>query len=191
VVVASSAPVPGVLDVGTWPSGTDELSESVAADLTAAGFSSRADPDVMAAKYGKLLTNLANAADTVCGANDAAFAEIAAAARAEGEACLTAAGIPVRPDEDDRVRRDGLITESAVGGQQRRGSSMWQSLQRGSGRTEAEYLNGEIIAIGAAHGVPTPVNSELLRVVTAMGVAGEPPASRDGGGVLAAVRTAT
>lgn len=186
VVVASSAPVPGVLDVGTYPAGTDELSETIASDLTAAGFASRADQDVMDAKYGKLLTNLANAADAICGADDPAFAEIAAAARAEGAACLATAGIPVRPDEDDRVRRDGLITESAVGGQGRRGSSMWQSLQRGTGRTEAEHLNGEIVAIGAEHGVPTPVNAELVRVATEMATAGEPPASRSGSDLLAA-----
>ena len=186
VVVATSAPVPGVLDIGTYPSGTDELSRTIAADLTAAGFSSRADPDVMDAKYGKLLTNLANAADAICGADDPAFAEIAAAARAEGESCLVKAGIAVRPDEDDRVRRDGLITESAVGGRERRGSSMWQSLRRGTRRTEAEYLNGEIVAIGVVHGISTPVNSELLRVVTEMGDTGEPPASRSGAELLAA-----
>jgi 2-dehydropantoate 2-reductase len=187
VVVASSAPVVGVLDVGTYPTGTDALCDAVAADLDAAGFAARADPAVMDAKYGKLLTNLANAADAICGADDPAFDAIAAAARAEGEACLAAAGIAVRPDEDDRVRREGLITESPVGGHERRGSSMWQSLRRGTGRTEAEYLNGEIVALGAAHGVPTPVNAELLRVVTEMGAAGEPPASRSGAELLAAV----
>ena len=187
VVVASSLPVPGVLDVGTYPTGTDALSRTIAADLTAAGFSARADPAVMDAKYGKLLTNLANAADAICGADDPAFAGIAAAARAEGEACLAAAGIPVRADEDEQVRRAGLITESPVAGRERRGSSMWQSLRRGTRRTEAEYLNGEIIAIGAVHGLPTPVNSELLRVVTEMGEAGEPPASRSGADVLATV----
>ncbi len=187
VVVASSTPVPGVLDVGTYPSGTDDLSEAIAADTGAAGFASRADPAVMDAKYGKLLTNLANSADAICGGDDPAFAEIAAAARAEGEACLTAAGIAVRPDEDGRVRLDGLITESPVGGHERGGSSMWQSLRRGTGRTEAEFLNGEIVALGAAHGVPTPVNVTLLRVVTEMGAAGEPPASRDGAALLAAV----
>ncbi|TCK27761.1 ketopantoate reductase family protein [Pseudonocardia endophytica] len=186
VVVASSVPVPGVLDVGTHPTGTDELSEKIAADLTAAGFSSRADPHVMDAKYGKLLTNLANAADAICGADDPAFDEVAAAARAEGADCLAAAGVAVRPDEDDRVRREGVITESPVGGLERRGSSMWQSLRRGTGRTEAAFLNGEVVALGAVHGVPTPVNAELLRVVTEMGEAGEPPASRDGAGLLAA-----
>ncbi len=185
VVVASSAPVPGVLDVGSHPTGTDELSEAIATDMTAAGFASRADPEVMDPKYGKLLTNLANAADAICGADDPAFAELAAAARAEGEECLATAGIPVRPDEDDRVRREGLITESAVGGRQRRGTSMWQSLHRRTGRTEAGFLNGEIVAIGAAHGVRTPVNSALLRIVTEMGRAGEPPASRSGADVMA------
>ncbi len=186
VVIASSAPVPGVLDVGTFPTGTDGLSEAISADLSAAGFSSRVDPAVMEAKYGKLLTNLANAADAICGAEDPSFAELVAAARAEGEACLAEAGITVRPDEDDRVRREGLITERPVGGRTRRGGSTWQSLQRGAGRIEAQYLNGEIVALGAVHGIPTPVNSELLRVVTEMAEAGEPPASRRGAALLVA-----
>lgn len=186
VVVASSSPVPGVLDVGTYPAGRDGLSDAIAADMTAAGFASRTDPAVMEAKYGKLLTNLANAADAICGVDDPSFDDLAAAALAEGEACLTSAGITWRPDDDGRVRSEGLITERPVRGRTRRGSSTWQSLERGTGRVEAQFLNGEIVALGAAHGVPTPVNAELLRVVTEMVEAGEPPASRRGAGLLAA-----
>ena len=41
-VQAFSAPTLGVLDLGCVPSGTDELARTVAADLTCAGFASRA-----------------------------------------------------------------------------------------------------------------------------------------------------
>jgi 2-dehydropantoate 2-reductase len=41
VVVAFSGPVPGVLDVGSYPGGADPQADRIAADLAAAGFSSR------------------------------------------------------------------------------------------------------------------------------------------------------
>ncbi|MDN5918466.1 MAG: 2-dehydropantoate 2-reductase [Pseudonocardia sp.] len=188
VVIASSAPVPGVLDVGTYPSGTDDVSDAIAADLTAAGFSSTADPDVMAGKYGKLLTNLANAVEASCGLNDPAFDDLAAAATGEGERVLAAAGITARTGDDDRVRRDGLITQRPVGGQERGGGSSWQSLRRGAGSIEAEYLNGEIVALGARHGVATPANAVLARVAAEMAAAGEQPASRRGADLTAAAQ---
>jgi 2-dehydropantoate 2-reductase len=187
VVIASSAPVPGVLDVGTYPRGTDDTSAALAADLRAAGFASRADPEVMDAKYGKLLTNLGNAVDAICGSGDPDAARVVEAATAEGEACLAAAGITARTGDDDRVRRQGILTEQPVGGRTRQGSSSWQSLHRGSGSIEARYLNGEIAALGAAHGVPTPVNAELLRVAEEMAASGEPPATRRGASLLTVV----
>lgn len=185
VVIASSAPVPGVLDLGTYPTGTDRVSEVIAADLRAAGFSSKADPAVMEGKYGKLLTNLGNAADAACGAGDPEFGELVGAATAEGERCLAAAGITARTGDDDRVRRNGLITQRPVGGRSRGGGSSWQSLRRGTGSIEADHLNGEIVALGAAHGVPTPVNNVLLRVAGQMAAAGEPPGTRRAADLLA------
>ncbi len=44
----------------------------------------------------------------------------------------------------------------------RGGGSTWQSLRRGTGDVEVDYLNGEISLLGRLHGVPTPVN-DLLR----------------------------
>lgn len=190
VVIASSAPVPGVLDVGTHPRGTDEISAAIAADLTVAGFSSAPDPAVMQGKYGKLLTNLGNAVEAACGCDDPAFADLLAAAAAEGERALAAAGITARTGDDDRVRRDGLITERPVGGRERGGGSSWQSLRRGAGSIEAGYLNGEIVALGASHGVATPVNGTLVRVTGEMAEAGEPPGSRHGADLLTAARRA-
>lgn len=188
VVIASSVPVPGVLDVGTYPTGVDPTSTAIAADLSAAGFSSKADPAVLDGKYGKLLTNLGNAVEAACGADDPGFAELVAAATAEGERCLAAAGITARTGDDDRVRRDGLITQRPVGGRDRRGGSSWQSLRRGTGSIEAEYLNGEIVAIGAAHGIPTPVNATLTRVACELASTGAEPGSRSAADLLAAAR---
>lgn len=188
VVIASSAPVPGVLDVGRYPAGTDDLSVAIAADLTAAGFSSTADPAVPEGKYGKLLTNLGNAVEAACGREDPAFDDLHAAVTAEGGRVLAAAGITARTGDDDRVRREGLITQRPVGGRERGGGSSWQSLRRGTGSIEAEYLNGEIVALGAAHGVPTPVNAALARIAGQMAAGAEPPASRRGADLLSAAR---
>jgi 2-dehydropantoate 2-reductase len=186
-VVAYSTPVAGILDVGRYPEGVDELSEQITADLTAAGFSSRPDAAVMRAKYRKLLVNLANAAEAACGADDPGLPALAAAARAEGERCLAAAGIDVLSAEDERARRGDLIAEQPVNGAARQGGSTWQSLRRGVGVVEAEHLNGEIVALGRAHGVATPVNTLLLDTVVEMAAGTETPGGRDARRLLAAV----
>ena len=48
---------------------------------------------------------------------------------------------------------------------QRSGGSTWQSLARGTGSTEADHLNGEIVLLGRLHGVPTPANAAVQRAV--------------------------
>jgi 2-dehydropantoate 2-reductase len=57
------------------------------------------------------------------------------------------------------------------------GGSSWQSLARGAGSIEAEYLNGEIALLGGLHGVPTPVNELLERLALQAASKGTPPGS--------------
>ena len=64
-----------------------------------------------------------------------------------------------------------------IGGERRGGGSSWQSLARGTGAIEADYLNGEIVLLGRRHGVPTPVNAALQRVANRMARERIPPAS--------------
>src|SRR5688500_18249466 len=66
VVQASSAPITGLLDIGRYPSGVDDVAESVAAALRASTFESDPQPEIMRAKYAKLLMNLGNAVQAVC-----------------------------------------------------------------------------------------------------------------------------
>lgn len=155
VVDVGLAPVTGRLDVGRYPGGVDDTARSLSAAFTGATFESEARPDIMAYKYGKLLHNLANAVEVVTGRGGAGQ-EIVKRALAEGEAVLRAAGIEARGGVTvlSRVRD--------VPGRSRPGGSSVQSLRRGTGTMEADYLNGEIILLGRSHGVPTPVN-ELLR----------------------------
>jgi 2-dehydropantoate 2-reductase len=177
VVVASSAPTPGLLDIGCYPSGTDATAASLADELRSARFESVARTDIMRWKYRKLLMNLLNAVEALCGPFGRAAAvagasvddEAAAASRElvgrvrdEGDAVLAAAGIEVATPEEDRARRGDHLRLSAVAGEPRGGGSSWQSLRRGTGSIEADYLNGEIVLLGWRHGVPTPAN-ELLR----------------------------
>ncbi|WP_214403015.1 ketopantoate reductase family protein [Pseudonocardia lacus] len=191
-VIGFSAPVAGVLDVGRYPAGADELSTRIADDLTAAGYSSRAVAAIMPWKYSKLLVNLGNAADAACGSDDPDLRELNERAHAEGERCLAAAGIAFTSRADVRERRTGNVSVRPAGGRDRPGgSSTWQSLHRGSGSVEAEHLNGEIVALGRAHGVPTPVNEVLLRTVTAMARDGEPAGSRTARGLLTEADRAT
>jgi 2-dehydropantoate 2-reductase len=57
------------------------------------------------------------------------------------------------------------MSMAAIEGVGRGGGSTWQSLARGAGSVEADYLNGEIALLGRLHGVPTPVNDLMQRLV--------------------------
>ena len=163
VVEASSSPVTGLLDIGRYPAGTDAVADAVAAALAASTFESIVRPDIMRWKYAKLLMNLGNAAEAACG-RDARQSDVVARARREGVACLRAAGIDVASKEEDEARRGDLLRMTPINGRERGGGSSWQSLQRGTGTIEADYLNGEIVLLGRRHDVPTPVNEVLQRL---------------------------
>jgi 2-dehydropantoate 2-reductase len=66
IVVADSHPIPGVLNVGRYPTGTDDTAARIAASLRDAGFRSEPTADIMRWKYTKLLANLGNALQAVC-----------------------------------------------------------------------------------------------------------------------------
>jgi 2-dehydropantoate 2-reductase len=169
-VEAQGAPMSGLLPVGRYPAGSDETARQVAAGLAGSTFLAPVREDVMRWKYGKLLTNLANAVEAVCGpsgaenGNAAGAKELSRRARDEGAAVLGAAGIAYSsPDELAGLRGDQVRIE-AVSGARRTGGSSWQSLTRGTGSIEADYLNGEIVLLGREHGVPAPVNELLQRL---------------------------
>ncbi|BBB01138.1 putative reductase [Actinacidiphila reveromycinica] len=158
VVSALCAPLTGILHLGRYPSGSDTTARAIAADLTGAGFAAPVTEDVMAWKHAKLLGNLGNAVDAVLGPDDEAGRGLAERARAEGAAALTAAGIAyIGAEQQARTRGDRVVSPRA------KRSSTWQSLARGTGSIESDYLNGEIVLLGRRFGVPTPVNEALRR----------------------------
>lgn len=178
VVQAHSAPIPGLFDVGRYPSGADDTAEEISSAFKAAGFDSVVRPDVMRWKWSKLLLNLGNAADAALAPGDARDA-IVGEARAEGERALAAAGIDYASGEEDRERRGDLLRLRPIEGKRRGGGSTWQSLARGTGSTEVDYLNGEIAMLGRAHGVPTPVNVYLQHTANTLAARGGAPHSVD------------
>ena len=177
VVAVHSAGVPALLDVGRYPAGIDDTAEALTAVLAKAGFDARTVPDVMRWKHNKLLLNLGNAAEALTGVN-AREGRLAARAREEGAACLEAAGIAFASAAEDHDRRgDKLGDLRPAGGQRHVGSSTWQSLARGTGSVEADWLNGEIVLLGRLAGFPTPVNALLQRLAAEFAASGRAPGS--------------
>ncbi len=175
-VFLRSAPVSGVLDIGRYPRGSDEVAQAIAADLAASSFICSPVEDVMRFKYRKLLRNLQNSVHAALGPGKGGA--IAARARDEALAVFAAAGIAIASDDEDGGRRDELMTRDAVPGYaEDPGSSSWQSLARGTGSIEADYLNGEIARLGRLHGVPVPVNAALQRVANRLAVQRAAPGS--------------
>ncbi|MGH2914393.1 MAG: ketopantoate reductase family protein [Solirubrobacteraceae bacterium] len=164
VVLSYGARLTGMLDLGRVPGSVDELCEQLCDALAASGFEARALPDVMRAKHAKLLLNLGNAVEALF-ADSEARAELSELARAEGRAALSAARIEFADDAVTDVRgRWRRMGVAEIDGRPRVGSSTWQSLARFTGTLESDYLNGEIVMIGALHGVPTPVNQRLCEL---------------------------
>jgi len=189
VVEAESSPCPGILDVGGYQDGIDATVAEVAAALTTATFDSRALADVMRWKYAKLLVNLGNAVEAICGPQSGT-GELAQRVRREGEAVLSAAGIALAAPEEDAARRGDLLSLRPVDGRVRGGGSSWQSLTRGAGSIEADYLNGEIVLLGRLHRVPTPANAAVQRIANRMARERVAPGAMGEGEVLAAISRA-
>jgi 2-dehydropantoate 2-reductase len=182
VVRASSAPVSGLLDIGRYPSGIDEVAVAVATALGSSTFESVPRADIMRWKYRKLIMNLGNAVEALFVPGDDAL-ELARLARREGSAVLRAAGIDVASSEEDRDRRGDRLTPRLSRG----GGSTWQSLRRGAGSLETDYLNGEIALVARSVGEPCPVNERLQAVASAAARRGIAPATMRAADVLAAL----
>ena len=165
VVSAAGTPLTGILHLGRYPHGTDETARRIAADLSASHFEAPVVADVTRWQYAKLLGNLANSIEAVSGVltSEEGIA-LYGRVRAEGEAVLAAAGIAYASDEEQKEARADKIRFEPFNGSERGAGSSWQSLNRGTGTIEADYLNGEITLLGRLHGVPTPLNGLLQRL---------------------------
>jgi 2-dehydropantoate 2-reductase len=157
-VIEAGEPITGIVDGGRYPSGVDDLITRVTEDLSKAGLSSVAQERIMRWKYAKLLSIIGNTAQAIVGRENAR--ELTRLCVEEGAACFKAAGFEWATEEEMRARREG-VTQSRS---DLPGTSVWQSLARGSGSIESDYLNGELVLLGRLHGVPTPANEALQRL---------------------------
>jgi 2-dehydropantoate 2-reductase len=161
IVTAHASPVTGILDLGRYPAGRDERAAEIADVLTSATFMSQPRVDIMRWKYRKLVMNLGNAVQALCGHEGDVILELITQ---EALSCFEAAGIDVVTVEEDRERRADHIQRLPVPGRPRSGGSSYQSLERRQGSIETDYLNGEICLLGRMYGVPTPANAAVQRL---------------------------
>ena len=175
------------LAIGCYPVGLDDMARDLCAELKTAGFEAMASAHVMSMKWGKLVANLNNATTTITGywleraMSEPEMRRLMLAVREEGLRVVDAAGIAVEPPADEpspiRIREmtDKLreppkhpYDPSRSSQEPRTYSSMWQDLHLGRKAHEAEFLNGDIVALGEKLGIPTPYNSTLLELVNQM-----------------------
>lgn len=175
-VCAYHEPSFGLFDIGRYPAGSDSADESLAAILGRSNMPSVVTDDVMASKYGKLLMNLTNVVQAALGGGQDQ-GRIPAALRAEAETVLTAAGIAWRDVDQSDPRRADLLRPGEVKGVTRIGGSTTQSLARGTGHVETDYLNGEIVLLGRLYDVPTPVNARAQAMGAELAGQGAAPGS--------------
>jgi 2-dehydropantoate 2-reductase len=171
-----SSPLLGTLNVGRWPTGVDETAIEVSRLFGDSGFASMATEEIETMKWGKLLSNIMNALE-VLGGPSAMRDELGGRVRDEAVACMTAHGVDVARAVSLAQERSKFANYHAIGSIRRVGSSSWQSVLRGTGNVETDYLNGEIVALGRRYGIATPVNELLQRRVNEMVREGRAPGS--------------
>ena len=99
------------------------------------------------------------------------------AAEDEARAVLEAAGVEVIDDETEAAERatSGLRITEVPGQLEPLGGSSWQSLARGTGDIETDYLNGEIVLIARRHGMKAPINAGIARLARRAAAEGQAP----------------
>jgi 2-dehydropantoate 2-reductase len=139
-----------------------ERAASVAALLTQSGLDGRVTPDMKLAMWRKTVFNCvinpitAITGSTVGGIVDPGLAPIK---RLVIDECLAvAAADGVTFDEDFMELIDRVFASAATV------ASTLQDLQKGR-RTEIDYLNGAVVALGADYGIACPVNAALTTII--------------------------
>jgi 2-dehydropantoate 2-reductase len=142
-----------------------QRSDRVAAALTAAGLDCRISPSIAAEVWHKLVFNcVINPITAIlgCEVGGVANPELNPLKQLVIDECLAVAATQGLTFEVDFMRE---IT--ALFGASRNIVSMLQDLRRGH-RTEIDYMNGAVAALGSQHGLPCPVNHALTAIIKAM-----------------------
>jgi 2-dehydropantoate 2-reductase len=177
-VIIRSTPQSGMLHIGRVPQTAatpDHALAQVAADLVAANFDVPLPDDVMAWKYRKLISNIGNVFQALVSRNGDSR-PLVADAEAEARRVLDAAGIRYISDaEESAVRAAGFTIKPVTGVPAATGGSTWQSLHRGTGNIETDYLNGEIVMIAHQIGMQAPINERLAMLARRAAASGAKP----------------
>lgn len=182
VVAAYSAPTVGILDVGRYPSGDSDVSEAIARDWRAVGYSSQSVADIARWKYAKLITNLGNAVEAVCGPA-ARGGPLTDLLQDEARVVLDHHGIEYASATEDKSRRADLLKLHDIDGP-RPGGSLWQSVTRGQ-PTEVDHLCGEVVRLARLAGLTAPANALMQRLTHEVTSGDLPVAGLSEEGVLA------
>ena len=175
-VISPSWPSVGIVWLGPHHGGKPERAETIAADLRVARFAAAAVPEISRWKAHKLRGNVTNGLDLFDG-SEVDLAEAGARLLAELDAVYAAAGIvPIDPAQ--AVPDLPVLTIGAMPGHAVHRRSTWQSFARGTG-SEIDFLNGEIVLLGRRHGVPTPANEAIQRVLGLRSATGSSTESLD------------
>jgi 2-dehydropantoate 2-reductase len=177
-VIIRSTPQSGMLHLGRVPASPDDHDQTLqqfAADLAAANFDVRLPDDVMRWKYRKLISNIGNVFQALV-ARNGDWRTLLTDAEAEARRVLDTAGIGYIGDAEEAAARAAGFTMKPVPGVPAAvGGSTWQSLQRGTGNIETDYLNGEIVMIAHRLGITAPINERLAILARRAAISGAKP----------------
>ncbi|WOI36332.1 2-dehydropantoate 2-reductase [Alteromonas sp. CI.11.F.A3] len=139
--------------------------------------------DLSSVQWGKLLMNLNNAVNALSGRplleqlNDSAYRKVMAVVLKEALATMKAAGI--EPAKTGKVVPKLMpyimslpnflfkkVAAATLKIDPQARSSMYEDLALNR-KTEVDYLNGEIVALGLAHHVNTPANAAIVKLIKA------------------------
>jgi 2-dehydropantoate 2-reductase len=177
-VIIRSTPRSGTLHIGRVPASAsdhDQTLRQVATDLLTANFDVPLPDDVMAWKYRKLISNIGNVFQALV-ARNGDWRPLVDDAEAEARRVLDAAGISyISEAEETAARAAGFTMKPVPGVPQFLGGSTWQSLHRGTGNIETDYLNGEIVMIAHRLGIAAPINQRLAILARQAAATGAKP----------------
>lgn len=178
-VTSAAAPKIAAFVLGRIPTGTDETAAEIAELLRSIDWLVQLDDNVMGWKALKLLHSVKNGlellrADTP--EDQQRVEQLAARLSQEAAAAVEAAGIRIASEAQRTTDMSQFVIDPATGYREDR-QSTWQSFARAAATHEADYLNGEIVQLGAMHRVPTPANAALQRAVGRAWLTGAEPGS--------------
>ncbi|MFH0914477.1 MAG: ketopantoate reductase family protein [Chloroflexota bacterium] len=173
---------PGRVGLGVYPTGINSAAKTVQEALQESGIPTSLHEHIMSVKWSKLVINLGMAVNAIIGLSGAeALAsreprELIADIAEEGLRVIQAAGNaledePGQPPAAERPARLRAMKDSppdAAAEEMKHRPSAWQDLVLQRGKSEVDFLNGEIVRLGKKLGIPTPLNSLMVRVVKQM-----------------------